>query len=98
MSPVLESTARALLRRVAVEQAESRLPSLAVAVVRDGRLAWFGSRGRVEGARPPRPPSTGSDRSPRAWSPPWSCGCATRAAWTCSTRSPSTSPASRSAR
>ncbi|MDP9843400.1 serine hydrolase domain-containing protein [Streptosporangium lutulentum] len=52
MSPVLESTARALLRRVAVEQAESRLPSLAVAVVRDGRLAWFGSRGRVEGSAP----------------------------------------------
>ncbi|WP_371786462.1 serine hydrolase domain-containing protein [Streptosporangium subroseum] len=52
MSPVLESTARALLRRVAVEQAESRIPSLAVAVVRDGRLAWFGSRGRVEGAAP----------------------------------------------
>lgn len=52
MSPVLESTARALLRRIAVEQAESRLPSLTAAVVRDGRLAWFGSRGRVEGAAP----------------------------------------------
>jgi CubicO group peptidase (beta-lactamase class C family) len=52
MSPVLESTARALLRRVAVEQAESRIPSLAAAVVRDGRLAWFGSRGRVEGTAP----------------------------------------------
>ncbi|MEV8633613.1 serine hydrolase domain-containing protein [Streptosporangium sp. NPDC051023] len=52
MSPVLESTARALLRRIAVEQAESRLPSLTAAIVRDGRLAWFGSRGRVEGAPP----------------------------------------------
>ncbi|WP_406314462.1 beta-lactamase family protein [Streptosporangium sp. NBC_01639] len=52
MSPVLESTARALLRRIAVEQAESRLPSLTAAVVRDGRLAWFGARGRVEGAAP----------------------------------------------
>ncbi|MER5426249.1 serine hydrolase domain-containing protein [Streptosporangium roseum] len=52
MSPVLESTARALLRRIAVEQAESRLPSLTAAVVRDGRIAWFGSRGRVEGAAP----------------------------------------------
>lgn len=52
MSPVLESTARALLRRIAVEQAGSRLPSLVAAVVRDGRLAWFGARGRVEGAAP----------------------------------------------
>ncbi|GAA3446994.1 serine hydrolase domain-containing protein [Planomonospora venezuelensis] len=52
MSPVLESTARALLRRVAVEQAESRLPSLAAAVVRDGRIAWFGARGRVGEALP----------------------------------------------
>ncbi|GHE26261.1 serine hydrolase [Streptosporangium violaceochromogenes] len=52
MSPVLESTARALLRRIAVEQAGSRLPSLVAAVVRDGRLAWFGARGRVEGALP----------------------------------------------
>ncbi|MGJ6967183.1 serine hydrolase domain-containing protein [Streptosporangium sp. G11] len=52
MSPVLESTARALLRRIAVEQAQGRLPSLAAAVVRDGRLAWFGARGRVEGATP----------------------------------------------
>ncbi|WP_068923680.1 serine hydrolase domain-containing protein [Planobispora rosea] len=52
MSPVLESTARALLRRIAVEQAGSRLPSLAAAVVRDGRIAWFGARGRVGGAAP----------------------------------------------
>ncbi|MEV4091409.1 serine hydrolase domain-containing protein [Streptosporangium saharense] len=54
MSPVLESTARALLRRIAVEQAESRLPSLAVAVVRDGDLAWFGSRGLVGEVAPTR--------------------------------------------
>ncbi|WP_329081523.1 MULTISPECIES: serine hydrolase domain-containing protein [unclassified Streptosporangium] len=52
MSPVLESTARALLRRIAVEQAQGRLPSLTAAVVRDGELAWFGARGRVEGAAP----------------------------------------------
>ncbi|MEV4381995.1 serine hydrolase domain-containing protein [Streptosporangium sp. NPDC049644] len=52
MSPVLESTARALLRRVAVEQSQGRLPSLTAAVVRDGELAWFGARGRVEGAAP----------------------------------------------
>ncbi|GAT71196.1 serine hydrolase [Planomonospora sphaerica] len=49
MSPVLEGTARALLRRIAAEQSESRLPSLAAAVVRDGEIAWFGARGRVEG-------------------------------------------------
>ncbi|GAA2889667.1 serine hydrolase domain-containing protein [Streptosporangium fragile] len=52
MAPVLESTARALLRRIAVEQAEGRLPSLTAAVVRDGELAWFGSRGKVDGAPP----------------------------------------------
>ncbi|GII04880.1 serine hydrolase domain-containing protein [Planobispora takensis] len=54
MSPVLESTARALSHRVAAEQAESRLPSLAVAVVRDGRVAWFGARGLAGEAAPTR--------------------------------------------
>jgi CubicO group peptidase (beta-lactamase class C family) len=49
---VLEGTARALLRRVAVEQAEARVPSLAAALVRDGEIAWFGARGQVEGHRP----------------------------------------------
>ncbi|MEU4835237.1 serine hydrolase domain-containing protein [Streptosporangium sp. NPDC023615] len=52
MSPVLESTARLLLRRIAVEQAQGRLPSLTAGVVRDGELAWFGARGRVDGAAP----------------------------------------------
>ncbi|MEU6741475.1 serine hydrolase domain-containing protein [Streptosporangium sandarakinum] len=52
VAPVLEGTARALLRRIAQEQAGSRLPSLAAVVVRDGRPAWFGSRGRVDGAAP----------------------------------------------
>ncbi|QFY09540.1 serine hydrolase [Nonomuraea phyllanthi] len=51
---VREATARALLRRLAVEQAECRVPSLTAAIVRDGRTAWFGARGRVEGA-PPTP-------------------------------------------
>ncbi|GAA3133700.1 serine hydrolase domain-containing protein [Planomonospora alba] len=54
MSPVRDSTARALLHRVAAEQAGSRLPSLAAAVVREGEIAWFGARGRAEG-RPPAP-------------------------------------------
>ncbi len=51
--PVLEGTARALLRRVAAAQAEGRIPSLAAAVVRDGETVWFGARGAVDG----RPPS-----------------------------------------
>ncbi|MFI7232161.1 serine hydrolase domain-containing protein [Nonomuraea angiospora] len=52
MSQVEHATARALLRRLAVEQAECRVPSLAAAIVRDGRPAWFGGRGRVDGAPP----------------------------------------------
>jgi CubicO group peptidase (beta-lactamase class C family) len=52
MAAVLESTARALLRRVAIEQAEARMPSLAAMVIRDGRQVWFGARGTVEGAAP----------------------------------------------
>ncbi|MFI6597299.1 serine hydrolase domain-containing protein [Nonomuraea sp. NPDC050536] len=52
MIEVGETTARALLRRLAVEQAESRIPSLCAAIVRDGGLAWFGARGRVGGAAP----------------------------------------------
>ncbi|MEU7860763.1 serine hydrolase domain-containing protein [Nonomuraea sp. NPDC049141] len=45
MNQVGETTARALLRRLAVEQAECRVPSLTAAIVREGRLAWFGARG-----------------------------------------------------
>jgi hypothetical protein len=41
---LLASTRRALLRRVAVGQAEGRAPSLTGAVVRDGGQAWWGSR------------------------------------------------------
>ncbi|SDI29446.1 serine hydrolase domain-containing protein [Nonomuraea jiangxiensis] len=52
MSQVGHATARALLRRLAVEQAECRVPSLTAAIVRDGRMAWFGGRGRVDGAPP----------------------------------------------
>ncbi|HEX4815116.1 MAG TPA: serine hydrolase domain-containing protein [Nonomuraea sp.] len=54
MSQVGHRTARALLRRLAVEQAECRVPSLTAAIVRDGRTAWFGGRGRV-GDAPPTP-------------------------------------------
>jgi CubicO group peptidase (beta-lactamase class C family) len=45
MNQVGETTGRALLRRLAVEQAECRVPSLTAAIVREGRLAWFGARG-----------------------------------------------------
>ncbi|MFB8279994.1 serine hydrolase domain-containing protein [Nocardia colli] len=49
---LLPSTERALLHRVAVEQAEYRVPSLIAAVVRDGQLVWSGARGRVDGHQP----------------------------------------------
>ncbi|GLW06881.1 serine hydrolase [Microtetraspora sp. NBRC 13810] len=52
MGRVLEATAGALLRRIAVEQAGCRVPSLAAAIVRDGELAWFGGRGTVDGRAP----------------------------------------------
>jgi CubicO group peptidase (beta-lactamase class C family) len=49
---LLPETERALLRRIADEQAHKRAPSLAATVVRDGRASWFGGRGRVHGAPP----------------------------------------------
>lgn len=54
MNEVGQATARALLRRLAVEQSESRVPSLVAAVVRDGKVAWFGARGLVDQAPPTR--------------------------------------------
>ncbi|PXX57835.1 CubicO group peptidase (beta-lactamase class C family) [Nocardia tenerifensis] len=52
-STLLPTTARALTRRLAVEQAEYRVPSLVAAVVRDGELAWWDARGRVDSAARP---------------------------------------------
>src|SRR6266511_1279633 len=49
---LLPSTDRVLTRRIAVEQAEARAPSLVAAVIRDGRTVWTGGRGRVDGATP----------------------------------------------
>jgi len=49
---LLPATRRALLRRVAVGQAEGRAPSLVGAVVRDGGQAWWGSRNMLEGHEP----------------------------------------------
>lgn len=50
--PLLPTTERALLQRVATEQSAKRAPSLAAAVVRDGAMVWSGGRGRVDGAAP----------------------------------------------
>jgi len=43
---VRRETAAALLYEVAAAQSESRLPSIAAGVVRDGELVWSGARGR----------------------------------------------------
>ena len=43
------STARALSQRIAVEQKESRLPSVAAGVTRKGALVWADARGTVDG-------------------------------------------------
>ncbi|CAL9470218.1 serine hydrolase domain-containing protein [Streptomyces sp. enrichment culture] len=45
--PLLPTTERALLHRIAVGQAEGRAPSLVGAVARGGRLVWSGARGDV---------------------------------------------------
>jgi CubicO group peptidase (beta-lactamase class C family) len=49
---LLPATRRALLHRVAVEQAERRTPSLIGAVIRDGRQVWCGSRSMLAGHEP----------------------------------------------
>lgn len=51
-SNLLPSTSRALLRRLAVEQNSSRVPSLVAGLVRDGSTIWFDARGEVAGQRP----------------------------------------------
>src|SRR3954470_2493741 len=45
--PVLPSTARRLLARIARAQRDGRAPSLVAGVVRDGGLAWSAGRGAV---------------------------------------------------
>jgi CubicO group peptidase (beta-lactamase class C family) len=49
---LLPTTARALMHRVAVEQAQGRAPSLVGAVVREGRLVWSGSRSMIDDHAP----------------------------------------------
>ncbi len=42
-------TARLLSHRIAVEQKESRLPSVAAGLTRRGRLVWSDARGTIDG-------------------------------------------------
>ena len=49
---LLPCTARALLHRVSVAQADGRAPSIVAAVTRNGRQVWCGSRGTVGGRAP----------------------------------------------
>jgi CubicO group peptidase (beta-lactamase class C family) len=51
-APLLPDTRRALLRRVAVAQAEGRTPSLVAAVVRNGVPVWSGARSMIDGHAP----------------------------------------------
>ncbi|GAB3277091.1 serine hydrolase domain-containing protein [Parasphingorhabdus pacifica] len=52
LTSLLPTTQRALLRRLAVEQSENRVPSLTAGLVRDGEMIWADSRGTVDGQRP----------------------------------------------
>ncbi|MEZ5092576.1 serine hydrolase domain-containing protein [Nocardioides sp.] len=52
---VVESTARALLARLAAVQRAARLPSVSVALVRDGAVCWSASRGEATGGPPAGP-------------------------------------------
>jgi CubicO group peptidase (beta-lactamase class C family) len=49
---MLPTTELALMRRIAVEQADSRTPSLIAAVVRGEEVLWTGARGQVDGEPP----------------------------------------------
>lgn len=46
---LLPATQRALLRRLAIEQSNNRVPSLIAGLVRDGNIIWVDSRGQVSG-------------------------------------------------
>jgi CubicO group peptidase (beta-lactamase class C family) len=52
MVMVRDDTARALAHRLATEQSERRLPSIAAGLVRDGNQIWFDSAGEVDGVPP----------------------------------------------
>jgi CubicO group peptidase (beta-lactamase class C family) len=50
-----ERTQRLLAARLAREQADQRLPSVAAGLARQGKLVWSGGRGRIDGAEGPAP-------------------------------------------
>lgn len=52
MTKLLPATQRALFRRIAVEQSESRVPSLTAGLVRDGEMLWTDGRGVVDNEPP----------------------------------------------
>ena len=52
MTSLLPTTERALLRRLAIEQRDGRVPSLIAGLVRDGETIWVDARGQVDGAAP----------------------------------------------
>ncbi len=52
IAELMPQTRRALLRRLAIGQAEGRAPSMMGAVVRGGRPVWTGARGSVAGEEP----------------------------------------------
>ena len=51
MPAIDPATARALSQRLAVEQSERRLPSVAAGLVRGGELVWSGVAGALDGRR-----------------------------------------------
>jgi D-alanyl-D-alanine carboxypeptidase len=53
--PVADTTARALLARLADVQRQGRLPSVVASVVRDGAVSWTGVRGDQAGGPAPGP-------------------------------------------
>ena len=53
-APLLDATRRGLAHRLARAQAECRLPSVVGAIDREGRLAWTGAAGTVDGRPPTR--------------------------------------------
>ena len=56
--PIDPTTARKLDLRLATEQSQSRLPSVAAGLVRDGELVWSGAVGTLSGRADGEPSST----------------------------------------
>ena len=61
MTPSLDpSTSRQLSLRLAKEQSQQRLPSVAAALVRDGEVVWSGAVGTLDGRSGGEPAGTGT--------------------------------------